>query len=198
MKSKKETETKKVTVEPIKIGELNLKIQGTTPLLMEKMSDKVANELTAIMQGQGKDKRKNRDFESEVKDKIHYTPGGKVGFPSGGFKKAMVSAAPYMDGMDMKLARSIVVVGDMVEINSKPYIINKTIGRDSGRNRAPRPIWRPEFRDWTCTLKIRYNSSLITPEQIVGLCKLAGFHIGIGGWTPQHNGSYGMFTIAEK
>jgi len=39
------------------------------------------------------------------------------------------------------------------------------------------------------------KKSLITPEQVVGLIKLAGFHIGIGGWTPQHHGNYGMFTI---
>lgn len=192
----KKQETKKINLEPIKIGELDLKIKGTTPLLMEKMSDKTAEELTSIMQGMGRDKKKNRDFAEEVKDKIHYCDNGKVGFPAAGFKKALVQSAPYMDGMDMKLAKSIVVLGDMIEISSKPYVINKTMGRDSGRNRAPRPIWRPEFREWSCTLKIRYNSSLITPEQIVGLVKLSGFHVGVGGWTPQHSGNFGMYTVA--
>ena len=45
----KEKEVKKVTIEPIKIGEINLKVIGTTPLLMEKMSDRIANELTSII-----------------------------------------------------------------------------------------------------------------------------------------------------
>jgi len=189
-------EKKEVQVDPIKIGEFKIKIKGLTPLLMEKMSEKTAQELKDRMEGKGKDKKKIKDFENEVEDKIHRTADGKVGFPAIGFKKAIVGAAPYMDGMNMKLAKSIVVYGDIVPITFKKQVINKTIGRDSGRNRAPRPIWRPEFQDWNCELKVRYNSSLITAEQIVGLFKLAGFHIGVGGWTPQHDGSYGTFTIA--
>jgi len=37
--------------------------------------------------------------------------------------------------------------------------INKTMGKSDGRNRSPRPIWRPEFKDWSCNLKIRYNEN---------------------------------------
>lgn len=187
---------KEVKIEPIKIGEFKVKIIGLSPILMERMSDKIAQELKDRMEGKGKDKTKIKDFEGEVEEKIHRTSDGKVGFPAIGFKKALVASAPYMDGMNMKLAKSIVVVGDIIPIDFKKQVINKTIGRDSGRNRAPRPIWRPEFRDWSCELKVRYNSSLITVEQIVGLFKLAGFHIGVGGWTPQHDGSYGTFTVA--
>lgn len=189
-------EKKEIKIEPIKIGEFKVKIIGQTSLLMERMSERTTQELKDRMEGKGKDKNKVKDFESEVEEKIHRTSDGKVGFPAVGFKKALVAAAPYMDGMNMKLAKSIVVVGDIIPIKFKTQVTNKTIGRDSGRNRAPRPIWRPEFQDWSCELNVRYNSSLITVEQIVGLLKLAGFHIGVGGWTPQHDGSYGTFTVA--
>lgn len=191
----KEQKNINVPVSPIKVVETNIKIKGTTPLLMERMSEEVADSLRNIMEGKGKDRKKVRNFESEVEEKIHRCNNGKPGFPASGFKKALVSAAPYMDGMNMKLAKSIVVVGDIVPIEYKLQIINKTMGRDSGRNRAPRPIWRPEFQEWGCDLKVRFNSTLITTEQVVGLLRLAGFHIGVGGWTPQHNGSYGMFTV---
>lgn len=186
-----------VVITPIKITEMNIGIMGTTPLLMEKMSDKVIESLTNIMEGKGKEKKPNRNFEQEVKDKIHYTADGKVGFPASGFKKAIVEAAPYMADMDKKLARSIVVIGDMIEIKFKQQVTNKAMGRDSGIRRAPRPIWRPEFKGWSCTLKVRFNNSQITADQVVNLIKLAGFHIGVGGWTPQHSGSYGMFTVAS-
>lgn len=174
---------------------MKVTVVGISPLLMERMSEEIAGGLINIMEGRGKDKKRIKDFGKEVESKIHRTNDGKVGFPTIGFKKALVSSAPYMDGMNMKLANSIVIVGDIASIKYKSQSINKVIGRDSGRNRSPRPIWRPEFRDWTCELKVRYNSLLIRPEQIIGLFKLAGFHIGIGGWTPQHSGQYGMFTI---
>lgn len=186
---------KEIKIDPIKIGEMKVEIIGTSPLLMEKMSDEVAQGLTDIMEGKGRDKKKIRDFGNEVESKIHRTSDGKVGFPTSGFKKALVESAPYMDGMNKKLANSIIIVGFITPISFKEQVVNKVIGRDSGRNRSPRPIWRPEFRDWSCELKVRYNSALITPEQIIGLFKLAGFHIGVGGWTPQHSGQFGMFTI---
>jgi hypothetical protein len=193
----KEEETKKsISTDTIQLGEFIAKIKGTTPLLMERMPPETMQGMINKMEGKGADKKKIKDFNAEIENKIHRNEKGEVGFPAGGFKKAMVEAAPYLDDMDKKLARSIVVVGDLVKINYKSQIINKAIGKDSGIKKSPRPIWRPQFNDWSCDLLIRYNGKLITPQQIIGLIKLAGFHIGVGGWTPQHNGSYGMFTVA--
>jgi len=191
-----EKQKKEIIVTPINIGSFKLKVVGTSPMLQEKMSEKVMEVLKNQMEGKGKDKKTIKDFESEVEGKIWKDSNGNVCFPAGGFKKAIVEAAPYLDGFDKKLARSIVIVGDLIPIKYSKQLINKTVGKMSGITKAPRPIWRPEFRDWSCELNVRYNESLITPEQIINLTKLAGFHIGVGGWTPQHNGSYGMFTVA--
>lgn len=200
MKKQKQVQ---VTIKPIEIATMELKLVGETPLLMERMSEKIREQLKNIATGKGKEKNKNRDLEREVKEKIHRDPNnGKIGFPASGFKKAMVEVAPYLDGMDKKKAKgSFFIIGDLandlVSIKSKKPIINKTVGRDSGINRAPREIWRPEFKEWSCVLAIKYNASQITPDQIVELGKLAGFHIGVGSFTPQHSGSYGMFTIGK-
>ena len=188
---------KQVSIEPIKVVEMDIMLTGTTPLLMERMSEKVQQSLINTMEGKGKEKKQNRDFQAEVGEKIHRTEDGKPGFPASGFKKAIVEAAVYMDGMDKKLAKSIVIVGNVVPVTYKKMITNKAMGRDSGIRRAPRPIWRPEFTDWGCKLRVRFNSSLITPDQVVNLFKLGGFHIGIGGWRPQCSGSYGTFTVAQ-
>ena len=149
-----------------------------------------------IVQGKGKEKNKNRDFAAEVEEKIYYTDDGKVGFPASGFKKAIVEVAPYLDGADKKLVKgSLQIVGNLVPLKFKTRVINKSTCIPQ-RGGAPMEVWRPEFRDWTAKLDIRYNASQITPNQIVELAKLAGFHIGVGAWTPQHNGSFGMFTVA--
>ena len=196
---KKEIKKKQVKVEakPIDIQSIRIGVKGTASLLMSKMSDKVKDNLTSLMQGKGRDKNTIKDFEEEMREKIHYTSDGKVGFPAIAFKNAMVESAPYLDGMDKKLARSIIVVGDIIPLKYKTQTINQAMGRDSGMRRSPRPIWRPEFHDWSCDLFIRYNASLITADQIVNLLKLAGFHIGVGSWTPQHNGNHGTFDIVR-
>lgn len=192
-----------IKIKPIEVRTMNLKIVGTTPMLQEKMSEKIREQLKNLVTGKGKEKNKNRDLELEVKEKIHKDSKGNIGFPASGFKKAMVEAAPYLDGMDKKKAKgSFFIIGnlenDLVAIKSKKYVINKAVGRDSGINRAPREIWRPEFRDWSCVLNIKYNAMQITPDQIVELAKLAGFHIGVGSWNPQHGGSYGTFSLSNS
>ena len=199
MVAKKVAKQKKqvIPITPIQIATSTLKIKGTTSMLQEKMSEKIREQLKNLVTGKGKEKNKTRDLMEEVKDKVHRTPNGKVGFPSSGFKKAMVEVAPYIDGLDKKKVRgSFFVMEDLVPISFKKQVVNKAVGRDSGINRAPREIWRPEFNDWSCDLKIKYNSVQITLPQIVELAKLAGFHIGVGSWTPQHGGNHGMFTVA--
>lgn len=187
----------KVEVEPIKVTTIKVSIIGTSPLLMEKMSEEIKEELQGIFEGKGREKKKLRNFEAETRHKIHLTDDGKPGFPASAFKKAIVEGAVYMDGMDKKLARSIVVQGNIIPITFKKQVINKVMGRDSGIRRSPRPIWRPEFQGWGCTLSLMFNSAQISEGQVINLIKLAGFHIGVGGWRPQCSGNMGTFTIAQ-
>lgn len=191
-----------VSIAPIKIATMELPIIGVTSLLMEKMSEGIRQQLVNLVTGQGKEKKKARDLAQEVKDKIHQDDKGNVGFPAGGFKKAMVEASVYLDGSNKKLSKGSFFVignlqGDLVGIKFKKMVTNRAVGRDSGINRAPREIWRPEFQDWSATLHIRYNASQISPQQIVEIAKLAGFHIGVGSWNPQHGGNFGTFEVAK-
>ena len=186
-----------VEITPIQLASMELSLKGETPFLSQKLSGSIRQQLIDMQTGKGKEKNKTRDLLKEVEEKIHRLENGAVGFPSSGFKKAMVEVAPYLDGMDKKKAKgSFNIMGELVPLKYKKQVVNKAVGRDSGINRAPREIWRPEFRDWSCVLKIKYNASQITPTQIVELAKLAGFHIGVGSWTMQHGGQYGAFTVA--
>lgn len=191
------TKKQEIVVAPIQIATMELGIRGDTPLLMERFSDAARQLLLQQVTGKGKEKRKNRDMNQEVKDKIHLTANGKPGFPAAAFKRAMVEASVYVANMDKKRAKgSFYILGNILPIRSKKMVVNKALGRDSGINHAPREIWRPEFQGWSAKLLLRYNASQITPEAIVELAKLAGFHIGVGGWRPQCSGSYGMFSVA--
>lgn len=191
------TVEKEIALSPVLLEDMHLKIEGVTPLLMNKFSDREKQEM--VNKQLRKTKQKSaRDIELEIEEKIHRLPDETIGFPSSGFKKAMVEAAPYLTGLNMKLAKGCFnILGELVPIEYREQKINEAVVKiGKGRDKIAMVRFRPEFGGWSCILHIRYNVNQISPEQIVNLANLAGFHIGVGDWTPQHNGQYGMFRIA--
>jgi len=187
-----------ITLEPVQIKDFNLELEGTTSLLIHKFSDAAKRDMVNKQTGKTKEK-KLRDIKQEVKDSIYYLSDGNVGFPASGFKKAIVEVAPYMDTMDKKKVKgSMYVIGtenDLVPIKFKKQVVNEATVKLSGRGNVTMVRYRPEFQKWKCSLNIKYNASQITPDQIVNLTNLAGFHIGVGDWRPQCSGTYGMFRV---
>jgi len=191
-------EKDRVYISPIDKASFNLKVEGETPLLMHKFSDVSKQGLLDKQAGKSveRHKRTKEEIAKEVEACIHRMPDGKVGFPASGFKKAMVEAATgkLLQGMNGKLAKgSFFIIGNLVPIKYKRQTVNEAIGR-IGRN-IPMVVFRPEFDGWSTELLVRYNRSQITVQQIVALANLAGFHIGVGDWRPQCNGTYGMFKV---
>lgn len=200
MITKKEESNKKDSSQTITLQQLDKKvftvnIRGITPLLMEKMDMTVVENI---------DKKKSlktvekdtRSEEDKVEDKIHRNSLGQVAFPSIAFHKAITEVAPYLDGMDKKKVRgSIRFIDEMIPISFKTQTTNKTCGKSSGITKSPRLIIRPQFNDWTCSLKIMYNNANISAENIINLINWAGFQMGIGGWRPEKSGNFGQFEV---
>ena len=207
--------TEEVVISPIQLGNMDLALSGDSSLIMNRFSER---EKQAMVNKQTKTttERKSRNLKEEVYEKIHRLPTGNVGFPVVGFKKAMVEAAPYLTGMNKKLAKGAFLVlgegndlvpitfdntealnmrGEPIDPGLKGMLTNVATVKLSGPGSVSMVRFRPEFTNWSCILHIRYNTSQISVGQIVNLANLAGFHIGIGDWTPQHNGQHGMFHV---
>ena len=199
--------SKTIAVDPIDVSLQTIKVpiralHGST-LLMNKMRDKERQAMLDKVTGKGTDKSKIRNLEEEAEEKIWYDENKNIGFPASGFKQAIVEAAVYADIKGgKKLANSIQVLGNIVPLKYMKKDINKSITYDSGMTKAPRETWRPEFYEWTCEVVVTFNSKAISPEQVINLFRLAGFHIGIGSWRPYTKktggGNHGMFEIAGK
>ena len=128
MKNNKQTEG--VTIKPIKVATFKLKIKGMSNLLTHKFSDNAKQGLLDKQAGKSKErtKRTKEVIKKEVEDCIHRTPTGKPGFPTSGFKKAMVSVASskikLMEGVDGKLVKgSFFIIGNLTEIKFKTILI---------------------------------------------------------------------------
>jgi len=186
---------RQVTLQPLVKEQITVKIRGVSSLLTDPMDMEVVERY---------DKKKSKQFsekdtkseEEKAKNKIYYTEDKKPGIPAAAFAKGMVAVAPYIDGLDMKLVRgSIRVMGNIIPLEFKKMVMNKTYGRSSGITKAPRLIIRPEFKEWSCRLEIIYNKSNISAEQIINLINWAGFQIGVGGFRPEKSGSYGQYEV---
>ena len=195
--TKKTNKENPIVVEPIDVRMFNVDVVGmdSSPLLMNKQSDAVRENLKAYTEGKVRGKKIRLSLEDEVAGKIHYTEDGDVGFPAKGFEKGMIEVAPYLNLYKKTIRGAVKVMGNIVPIKYKKQIVNKVMGRTAGRNRTPKEIWRPEFTDWSCKLTIRYNAAIISAEQIVNLLNWAGFHQGLGDWRPECSGSYGQYKV---
>jgi len=192
---KKET---KVDIKAVDVKNTTINIRGLSPLLIHKFSDEAKQSMLGKQTGKTKSKEL-RNIEAEIEACKYYTEEGAVGFPASGFKKAMVEAAPYLDGLDKKLVKgSVYVMGNLVPINFKREVINEAVVHLSGRGSVSMVRYRPEFREWSAALDIQFDASLMSPQHIVALINTAGFHIGVGDWRPQKSGSYGMFEVVQS
>lgn len=189
-----------IEVDPLEIASIRIDVGGPR-LLMNKLSMKKREELEDKYQkGEARPKAKPQSIAEIVEAATHRLPDGTVCFPSAGFKRGMEDAAIEMKGTTKKqVDRSIRFATEFVPILFKEQVININVGRTSGMNHAPREIYRPEFHDWSCTLLIHYDPSVITAQAIVALVNRAGYYSGLGDWRPAKGGDfYGMYQVKEN
>jgi len=194
-------ESKEIKVYGLNKDVLVVPIKGTSSLICHKWSElnkqKILDKQSkggATVKG-----RETRKPEEEFKASLYEMADGRYGFPSGGFRKAIIQAAGYTNKAFTKtLMRGVVFIkGDFVPIKSKtgPKMRTDIIRVSNG---APDFRYRAEFGDWEADLEIIYNSNVISKEQLVNMIQLAGFSVGVGDWRPECNGNHGMFEVKTR
>ncbi len=183
-----------------------IQIVGTTPLIVHAFSADTHKAIADKQQKKAKVARAARDPHAEYLGCFYMMPGSppplskgaRYGIPASGFRKAIISACRYLGDMTMTFAKGAVFVlddgGGMVELDaSEPKMRTDTVRIGVGGTLDLR--YRPEFEHWQCRLRVEYNHSIISPEQIINMFHHAGFHVGWGEWRPEKGGSNGMFEV---
>ena len=184
-----------VKIEAINIARVKIPLKGKTPLLIDRFPPDVKQGIIDKQTGKQKSGKKVRDINNEVKEAIHYTPSGDVGFPAGGFKAGMVESTSFVgDKMfSKKLIRGIKIINaenGLVPIKfGKQDILEHSVGSNTK--------FTPQFHDWTCDLLIEFDANNLSETDIVRLLNYAGFYYGIGIWSPRcrSGGDYGMYEV---
>ncbi len=174
---------------------MTLRLEGDSPLICHAWSDKAKRVMLDKQMKKARQMKKAKDPKQDFKNSLYPHHDGGYGFPAVAFKAAAVNSCTFLDGVTKVLARGAFhVVGELVKIEGSRPTPREDMVRIAMGTADIR--YRGEFRKWSVRLQIRYNASVISPEQITNLFNTAGFAIGVGEWRPQKGGSFGMFHVA--
>ena len=209
-----------IVLEP-NIIQIDVRIKGTTPLLVHNWDKKALIQMLGGHFGAPKLPKSERQPEQEAESSRYVYMHGKTeydGMPAGAFKSAIVGAGRFVDGIPMTMAKRMVFIH--ADGTSKPleFRIGSRDLRFSGKpvvriygdwemdtsmirvdNGSPDVRFRARYDEWSAVLRVEFNSNILSTSQVVSLINLAGIHEGVGEMRPSApvnaTGEYGRWTV---
>jgi len=177
-------------------------IVGTTPLIMNNFSEKSKRKMLDDMQGR-KSPKQPKNPEADYQAAFYRLRDG-YGFPVTAFKAATVGAARfYGKDVTMTALRQFVFFHGEVSDGDRQQLV-EIIGEPKMREDVVKVgmsgtdlRYRPEFREWSATLKVTFVSSMLTRGSVLSLIDAGGMGIGVGEWRPEKRGQNGCYAIDE-
>lgn len=192
-----------VVITPPDIRIIQLQIEGTSPLVINKFSAKAKEIMMATqMAGSTAKSRKNReakDFEDLFNGARHVSTEGWDGIHAASFRNAAISACRAAGFVMTKAKLAIFVEPDGFDADDMTPLVRITQGepqmvvspcRNSTGVIDLRP--RPTYFPWGAELKIKYDAGILTDSDVVNLIARVGMQVGIGEGRPDSKQSAGV------
>ncbi len=183
--------------------QINITVQGTTPLLCNRFTDEAQMKATA---GNSVSTVGDRGSPMEIaKEKLYIDDDGTIGIPqpnlyrsildAGKFFKAgksnvttlktsMIPACLSIDELFLPLRYA-----DEWTVDTRPVRIPATGGRIL-RHRAC-------FNDWALDFTCHLDTSILSVKLFRDIVDAAGMRIGLGDFRPDCKGPYGKYKVIE-
>lgn len=203
--------TKKHTAEPtIEIARFTREtatfcIVGQSPLIMERMSEKVKFGLLCPAPKKNMSERqaslKHNPLE-EYRESAYQSEVGnnptRLQMRSTAFKGAMANAALEIPGAKKtQIGRLTYVPGEWVDIYGLPKMVMHVV-RTADMNHTPDVRTHAIIPEWCAVLSVSYLTPQLRQQSVANLLGAAGDFIGVGGFRPEKGkGSYGRFLLTE-
>jgi len=187
-----------ITLKRIERRIIEIRIEGTAPLIMSRFSEKAKQQMLDAQMGKTRQKKEPKDPEQEYLRSIHRLSDGSPGFPCVAFKSATIGAARYFEGITMTtLRRGMFFMGEgpdqLVRIIGEPKRREDMV-RIAGKTADLR--FRAQFDEWQAILRIAYVPIVVSHESLVALVDGGGMS-GVGEWRPgkSDSGSFGTYRV---
>lgn len=204
------TQEQRIVIPALELQQARITLVGDSPLISHKWSEKAKKEMLDKQMGVARPPKEPKNPWLDFLDSLYWLTDrpkeikegdfgplkkAKFGFPAVAFKAAAINACSHVADVTKVAARGVFHINaEYVEVTGSVPRLREDMVRVGMGTADIR--FRGEFPEWQAQFDIRYNTRVLTLEQIVNLFNTAGFAIGVGEWRPQKNGSFGMFHIA--
>jgi len=200
----KKAEKGSIEIVEVKKEYLKIGIVGTTPIILNRMSEKVRQELLLPKGRKTAAEKKGslkHDPIEEYRSSPYRMPEGQptyLGFMCSAFKGAMRVAALDLPGSSKaQIGRLVYVEGDLVPLYGIPRLF-MAITRQAGMNATPDVRTRAIVPRWGVVLNISFVTPIMKQPAVVNILAAAGITSGVGDWRPEKGkGDYGQFKVVS-
>ncbi len=190
-----------VEIDKIDAETIAVPILGTTPLIVNRFSEKAKRQMLDNMQGR-KIPKQLKDPDAEYEAAFYRLKDDTYGFPVNAFKQATVGGARFYpkNAVTMTALKQFLFIRG--EVGSDGLGMAKIIGEPHMREDVVRVgrggtdlRYRPEFPEWTTTLEVTFVTSALTRGSVLSLIDAGGMGVGVGEWRPERDGDFGTYRV---
>lgn len=179
---------------------INVKIQGTTPLLMNRFTEeaemKVSSGVSTVAIGKKGTPREQAEKKAYMDEKgMLYIPGPNIfscliqagKFHKNGKSKVTTTKSSLVPA-GMAVREIVCSLGTKEwEVDSRSVVIPSTGGRIMAH--------RPRLDEWTVEFSLDVDDAMFSPEFVRQLVDDAGSKVGLGDFRPDRKGPFGKFVV---
>lgn len=201
-KAKDESE---VFVMEVMQGAMDFCVIGTSPIILNRMSEKAQRELL-LPKGRKNAAEKASTLKHDPMAEFRaspYTSQGDAGATrlqllASMFKGAMRTAALDIPGAKKaQIGRLVYIEGDRVDLFGVPQLI-MSVTRSADMNRTPDVRSRAIVPEWACRLTVKFVKPIMREQSVANLLAAGGITAGVGDWRVEKGaGSYGTFQLCS-
>ena len=203
--------TETIEIKRIDVKQVTVKIVGDGDLILNKMNDVSARQLTDQRKNKAKDLEVPNEWE-QIITALHWRDGKPTDFSEQGLIYALKNNAPCITAFGLKKSFgeavvrneidkfktkfdpsvNIIAKGNLIPIKfTEHYIDEKLMSPVRGK---PVLVRMNRFSGWSAEFTIQFTENVYSLEQIINIINLAGFGLGIGSG---RTSGYGRYHVEE-
>ena len=188
----------------LRANNVRVRLIGTSPLIMHRLSEKARKELFYPSPQKTKaDKQSTMKHDPLVeyqqcfyRNRDDHTPT-YFHLPQGMVKGALTSACKRLPGAVRTEVQALVqITSPSIFIYGIPRLAADIV-RQGGMTKTPDIRIRPYFERWCAEVDLTHIETLIPQIAIERLLLAGGMFVGLGDWRPEKNGSNGRYRLTE-